>query len=67
MGVAMGIRKEHELYERRKGRNGALLAVLFGFVVLLFAVTIVKLGTNAVNPSAQVSWGESLQNWVRGE
>ena len=67
MAVTMGIEKEHELHQRRKGRNGAVLAVLVGFAVLLFAVTIVKLGDNVANPSQNVSWGESLMNWVRGE
>lgn len=63
----MGIEKEHELHRRRKGRNGAVLAVLAGFALLLFAVTIVKLGDNVANPSQNVSWGESLMNWARGE
>ena len=67
MAVSMGFEKEHELHQRRKGRNGAVLAVLIGFAVLLFAVTIVKLGDNVANPSASVSWGESLMNWMRGE
>ena len=67
MAVTMGIEKEHELHQRRKGRNGAVLALLVGFAALLFAVTIVKLGDNVANPSQNVSWGESLMNWVRGE
>ena len=67
MAVNMSFEKEHELHQRRKGRNGAVLAVLIGFAALLFAVTIVKLGDNVANPSASVSWGESLLNWVRGE
>lgn len=40
----------HELHERRKGRNLAVGAVLFGMVAVIFAVTIVKLGQNAGNP-----------------
>ena len=67
MAVSMGFEKEHELHQRRKGRNGAVLAVLIGFAVLLFAVTIVTLGDNVANPSASVSWGECLMNWMRGE
>lgn len=67
MVLSMGFEKEHELHQRRKGRNGAVLAVLVGFAALLFAVTIVKLGDNVANPSASVSWGESLLNWVRSE
>ncbi|WP_333832237.1 hypothetical protein [Rubrimonas sp.] len=46
------IHREHELHARRRGRNLAVLAVLAGFVALVFAVTIVKLGGNAGNP-----WG----------
>ena len=46
---------EHELHKRRKGRNYALLAVLAGFALLIFAVTIVKLGGSAGNPSA-IAW-----------
>ncbi len=67
MVLSMGFEKEHKLHQRRKGRNGAVLAVLVGFAALLFAVTIVKLGDNVANPSASVSWGESLLNWVRSE
>lgn len=44
--------KDHELHKRRRGRNLAVLIVALGMVVLLFAVTIVKLGPNAANP-----WG----------
>ena len=67
MDLSMGLNREHELHGRRKGRNGAVLAVLLGFAVLLFVVTIVKLGENTSNPSSNVSWGESLLNWVRSE
>ncbi len=33
----------HEIYTRRKGRNLALGGVLAGVVLMIFAVTIVKL------------------------
>ncbi|WP_112320448.1 hypothetical protein [Oceanibium sediminis] len=33
----------HEIYTRRKGRNLAMLACLGGVVLMIFAVTIVKL------------------------
>jgi len=46
---------EHDLHKRRKARNYALLAVLSAFVLLIFAVTIVKLGGHAGNPSA-IAW-----------
>ncbi len=38
-------KREHDLHRRRKGRNLALGGVLLGFVVLIFAVTIVKLAS----------------------
>lgn len=41
-GVAMVIRVEHELHGRRRGRNMGLLAVLVGFVVIVFGLTVVK-------------------------
>jgi hypothetical protein len=34
----------HEIYSRRRSRNVGLGLVLAGFVLLVFAVTIVKLG-----------------------
>lgn len=45
------LHREHELHRRRRGRNVAVLLVLAGFAVLLFAVTIVKMGGNAGNPA----------------
>lgn len=44
--------KDHELHIRRRGRNRGVLWVLIGVVVMLFAVTIAKMGVNAGNP-----WG----------
>lgn len=38
-----GIRKEHELHTRRRGRNLSVGLVLLAFVGLIFGVTIVKL------------------------
>ena len=60
----MAIGKQHELHERRRGRNYGVLAVLLGLVALVFAVTIVKLGAEAQNPSSGVSWGEALMEWI---
>jgi len=37
----------HEIYTRRKGRNVAVLVILLAFVVLVFSVTIVKMGNGA--------------------
>ncbi|MBL4806301.1 MAG: cytochrome C oxidase assembly protein [Rhodobacteraceae bacterium] len=39
----MSFHPEHELHTRRKGRNSAVGLLLGGFVVLVFAVSIVKL------------------------
>lgn len=63
----IAMRREHELHGRRRSRNWGVLAALLGLVLLLFAVTIVKLGPGAANPSADRSWGESLVLWLRGE
>ena len=38
----MSLHKDHELHQRRYGRNMGLLLVLGGFVALIFALTIVK-------------------------
>lgn len=35
--------REHELHQRRRGRNAWLGGILAGFVLLVFAVTVVKL------------------------
>lgn len=37
----------HEIYSRRKGRNTAVLLILLAFVVMIFAVTIVKMQNGA--------------------
>lgn len=39
----MAIRVTHELHNRRFGRNLGLALVLGGFVVLVFALTVVKI------------------------
>lgn len=39
----MSLRKEHELYGRRKSRNMGVGLLLGGFVVLVMALTVVKL------------------------
>jgi hypothetical protein len=38
----MAFHKDHELHERRSGRNFGVLAVLIGFVVIIFGLTVVK-------------------------
>ena len=50
-----GMRREHELHTRRRGRNMGVLIALVALVVLLFAVTLVKMGREGAtvgNPSA---------------
>jgi hypothetical protein len=38
----MAIKVEHELHGRRRGRNIGLLAILVGFVGIVFGLTVVK-------------------------
>lgn len=39
----MSIRAEHEIHGRRKGRNVGVGVMLAGFVVLIMALTFVKI------------------------
>ena len=39
----MSIRAEHEIHQRRKGRNMGVGLMLAGFVVLVMALTFVKI------------------------
>ncbi len=50
-------REEHDLHRRRKSRNMAVGGVLLAFVVLLFGVTMVKMGDAVIKPD--MAWGES--------
>ena len=50
-------RQEHDLHKRRKGRNLAVGGVLLAFVMLLFGVTIAKMGDAVIKP--ELGWGES--------
>ena len=38
----MALKVEHEIHQRRKGRNFGVLALLIGFVGIVFAMTVVK-------------------------
>ncbi|MDX8351467.1 hypothetical protein [Cognatiyoonia sp. IB215182] len=38
----MAIRVEHEVHERRKGRNYGVGLILLGFVGIVFGLTVVK-------------------------
>jgi hypothetical protein len=55
-------RKEHELHTRRRKRNMAVGGVLLGFVALLFAVTMVKLGPNI--SKMQAEGGENPRSMI---
>jgi len=49
----MSFPPEHELHKRRGGRNKAVGLLLGGFVVLVFAVTVVKLSQpQNIDPTA---------------
>lgn len=58
----MGIRAEHEIHGRRKGRNVGVGLMLVGFVVLVMALTFVKITqtdfTRAPGTANPVSGGE---------
>ena len=61
----MGLAREHELHRRRLGRNVGLGVVLGAFVVLIFALTVVKMksgddmqGYDYQRPSASVGAGQ---------
>ena len=43
----MALGREHEIHHRRFSRNLGLGLVLAGFVVLLFGLTVVKIGRGA--------------------
>ena len=38
----MAIRVEHEIHERRKGRNYGVLLLLLGLIGIVFGLTVVK-------------------------
>ena len=38
----MAIHVEHEIHQRRKGKNFGVLGLLLAFVALVFALTVVK-------------------------
>ncbi|CRL10491.1 hypothetical protein [Phaeobacter italicus] len=57
----MSLRKEHELHQRRKGRNVGVGVLLASFVVLVLALTIVKVtsaGFKFPNTSSDVQQTE---------
>ena len=56
-GGLMQGREEHDLHKRRRGRNMAVGGVLVAFVLLLFGVTIAKMGDAVIKP--ELAWGEN--------
>jgi len=44
------MQEDHGIHRRRRSRNLGVLVVLLTFVVLLFWVTIAKMGSHSVNP-----------------
>lgn len=52
----MSLRREHEIEGRRKGRNNGVGLMLAGFVVLIMALTFVKI-TNVDFSQAPVNTG----------
>ncbi|MEM6943474.1 MAG: hypothetical protein AAF416_13140 [Pseudomonadota bacterium] len=61
-------RREHALHHRRRGRNLGVLAGLLGLVVMLFAITVVKMGgqqgATLGNPSASQAGGWGAEAMV---
>ncbi|ANT61723.1 hypothetical protein AYJ57_14650 [Salipiger sp. CCB-MM3] len=53
----MGIAHEHELHQRRRGRNIGVGLVLAAFIAIVFGMTIVKIGSGdyASTPELQSS------------
>ena len=52
----MSLNKEHEIHKRRKGRNVGVGLMLGGFVVLIMALTYVKITSGAFElPKVEVS------------
>lgn len=49
----MAIHKDHEIHQRRFGRNLGLALVLGAFVVLLMGLTVVKVTTESRALAAQ--------------
>lgn len=38
----MALKVEHEIHERRKGRNYGVLGILLGLIAIVFGLTVVK-------------------------
>ena len=45
----MVIHRESDMHVRRRGRNMGLLAVLLGFIAVIFLITVVKVRTGGLS------------------
>ncbi len=55
----MGLMREHELHQRRRGRNIGVGLVLAAFIAIIFGLTVVKVsrGDYQMQPQPGVSDG----------
>ena len=44
----MALQRDSDVHVRRKGRNFGTLAVLIGFIAVVFAITVVKVRTGGL-------------------
>ncbi|NSY39491.1 cytochrome C oxidase assembly protein [Leisingera sp. ANG59] len=59
----MALRKEHEIHKRRSGLNKGVGLLLAAFVVLIMALTMVKVTSGSFKfPDAQSSGEQGEQN-----
>ncbi|MGF1551058.1 MAG: hypothetical protein ACFBWO_00990 [Paracoccaceae bacterium] len=61
-------KRDHELHGRRRGRNLGVLVALIALVVMLFAITVVKMGEGpgmVGNPTGQQGGAWDLRELVR--
>ncbi len=54
----MAIMREHELHQRRRGRNLGIGLMLASFIVLIFALTFVKVTRGDFDPAYLQSEGD---------
>ncbi|NDW00293.1 hypothetical protein [Salipiger sp. PrR002] len=55
----MGIAHEHELHQRRRGRNIGVGLVLAAFIAIVFGMTIVKIGSGDFAAAPEVQGSEA--------
>ncbi|MEM6678729.1 MAG: hypothetical protein AAF675_12740 [Pseudomonadota bacterium] len=57
--------RDHELHSRRRGRNLAVLAACLALIVMLFALTVVKMEGTVGNPSASQAGGWGPEDFAQ--